>query len=89
VDVLPSIASSDVVMMCGCSNPEIDDRTCRRCGLPNLVAILSFRPVVRVLDAATADEIRRCDLWGCEHHHHAKGRCRQHYDADRRGSAAH
>lgn len=80
---------SDTVLMCGCAQPKTSDRMCLACGRPVLAAILGFAPVVRVLDAATVDEIRRCDLWGCGLHHHAKGRCRKHYDADRRGATAH
>lgn len=82
------LAAAGVVAMCGCDpSPEIVDRHCSGCGLPSLQAILAFQPVVRVL-SESADSIRRCDLWGCEHHHHALGRCRRHYDAERRDLTA-
>lgn len=87
-ETLPSaLASTEAVLMCGCACPVIVDRYCLQCGLPSLQALVSYRPVVRVLDAATVDSIRRCGLEGCEHHHHAKDRCRTHYDEERRAPA--
>lgn len=81
--IVSTLAAAGVVAMCGCDSAEVVDRHCLTCGLPNLVAILAWQPAVRVL-GPSADTIRRCDLWGCEHHHHALGRCRHHYDAERR-----
>lgn len=81
--IVSTLAAAGIVAMCGCDHPRVHDRICQECGLPNLAAVITFQPVVRVLSPSAA-EIRRCEIWGCEHHHHALGRCRQHYDAQRR-----